>query len=597
MKKTEFEKIVDEEFAKNARAYKVAELCCGGGGATCGFALAGFRTVLGCDFWSPGLKVFEKNHPGAVAVHGDLTKQEVKDRVVKELKERGCDVLFAGVPCPPFSQANSKRDLQEVEKDPRSHLFRHVCEVVSKVKPSVVVLENVKGMLQTKYEGVPSHERIIRELAAISYKGEYRLLNACDYGVPESRVRIIFIATPFKTGIRFPAATHSESGKDGLHKWVTAREAIGHLEDAPADEGRDHVPHKPGSGILKELGAALPGKRLNEEARRYRADADKPFHTVTTEGGLVYHYKRPRALTVRELACAQSFPETYAFGASVDVATTVIGNAVPPGLARAIASEVEAMLDEIRARKPRLLTAKELRGHVADVASRDGLNAEIAVARDRTIEVLNAEEAKVDRSALRQGESVEEFFKAVNPRGEMTESAVYDLLMTSKDCRHHKSQLMNLRGYYLLHRELAEKAGKAPAVSPTHYARVCLADLTLDDKRALLEKAEEEKLNVLELHQAVVEKLGAPAREVALDDLLQAAVERARRSFEALAEKFAGKGKAPNVGNRNAVRGLIRFVTKHFLGRVPPRPAKGEVIAMPRRDRVEKAQVEMRKAA
>lgn len=338
--------------AVDLTAYRMAELCCGGGGGSCGFALEDYEVVLGCDFSQVALDTFRHNHLDAVTALGDLTSARTKACVIAQLKKLRCHVLLAGIPCQGQSQANTKRNMQHLELDSRAGMFRHVAEVVEAVRPPLVVHENVPDATVCKYAGRPLHEQIIRKMDEIGYKSDWRLLDAATFGVPQLRERLFIVSARLPVAIRFPDPTHSDNPGDGLTPLVTARDAIGDLEEDAEIEGLNHVVQPPTEDCMRMLIHTPPGRRFRRSKRCYRVDPDKPLFTVTTKNQIAFHYRFDRQLSVRELARGQSFPDSYILPPSANAARIIVGNAIPPRLAAALARSAREMLDEAHGRFP-----------------------------------------------------------------------------------------------------------------------------------------------------------------------------------------------------------------------------------------------------
>ena len=162
----------------------VIDLFCGAGGLSSGFQRAGFRVLAGADNDPDAMATFAENFPGAGAVVGDIRLPKVRREVVE--LGTGVDVVVGGPPCQAFSQVRNHSRLID---DPRNSLYREFVRVVGKLQPRAFVMENVQGMAQM---GVK--EQVLQDL---SLKGRYRvtaqILDAADFGVPQTRKRLIFV--------------------------------------------------------------------------------------------------------------------------------------------------------------------------------------------------------------------------------------------------------------------------------------------------------------------------------------------------------------------------------------------------------------------
>lgn len=206
---------------------------------------------------------------------------------------------------------------------------------------------------------VPLKDNILAVIHAIGYKAKYRVLNSADYGVPQKRERVFFIGTAGAHSLSgiFPEPTHSQARvttldaflKEAAAKpkkpWVTVKEALDDLVDAPEDEALSHVFTRHKESFVKRIAQVKPGDNLYENYSDawYRLRPDEPARTVKeNHGGVFLHYARPRCVTPRELARLQSFPDTFRFRGSKSDVLKQIGNAVPPKLAQAIARHLRA---------------------------------------------------------------------------------------------------------------------------------------------------------------------------------------------------------------------------------------------------------------
>ncbi|MCL2355130.1 MAG: DNA cytosine methyltransferase [Oscillospiraceae bacterium] len=195
--------------------YTVMDLFCGIGGFSYGFKLASkFNIVLGVDSWDVALNTFQKNNQGTET---EKERIEFIDDSFWTMYTNRVDVILAGPPCQGFSMSG-KRDIS----DKRNNLVTELIRVVSLVKPKIVVVENVVGLLSMKTpRGKYVKEEIKNMFNKIGYKVDYKILTASDYGAPQQRKRVIFIASQMDN-IRFPEPTHGE----GLEKVITVGDAI-----------------------------------------------------------------------------------------------------------------------------------------------------------------------------------------------------------------------------------------------------------------------------------------------------------------------------------------------------------------------------------
>jgi len=208
--------------------YRVLDLFCGAGGASCGIDMAGFDLVAAVDSDTDALDTHAANLPGYTVRH------DLSDVDPSTLPERAQSPAYVhgSPPCKGFSTANDGRHID----DPRNALVFDFVDWVAELQPAVVTMENVTGMLSISTEFMGRVEAAFRDAG---YRVKYRTLNAADYGVPQTRKRVITV------GVRedinppsrwFPRPTHAETATttlDGrqLDEWVTVAEAIGDLTD------------------------------------------------------------------------------------------------------------------------------------------------------------------------------------------------------------------------------------------------------------------------------------------------------------------------------------------------------------------------------
>lgn len=342
----------------------VVELFCGCGGTSLGFEMAGFEIVLGCDIHRPSIETFNLNHPNASSILGDIKKID-PITILDIVGKRQIDVLIAGVPCQGFSLNNRKRN----QHDERNLLYKEFIRFVKVLKPKVVVLENVSGM---KSAG-DFVERIEKELSsAAGMQVRSKLLFAPDYGVPQSRSRLVFV------GIKGKEFDFSKIKKThGVSvdvPYVTVKEAIGDLPRLNANESAIKYDKKPFSMYQRLMREKMKGNSLtNHKApdhpievvekirntkpgfplypkfkQRIRLAWDMQSPTQVS-GGIrpQFQFGHPadnRGLTIRERCRLQSFPDHFIVCGGIVQGRVQTGNAVPPLLAKAIAIAIKEQL-------------------------------------------------------------------------------------------------------------------------------------------------------------------------------------------------------------------------------------------------------------
>lgn len=300
---------------------KVVSLFSGAGGLDLGFKMAGHKIVWANDNFKDAAETYRKNL-GKHIVCDDIYNIDV--RAIPD-----CDIVIGGFPCQGFSIANMKRHAD----DSRNELYKMLIKVIKAKKPKFFLAENVKGILSLEHGEVI--KMILQDFEDLGYKVQKKVLNAADYGVPQLRNRVIIVGVrkDVDFNYEYPKQTHSETGENGLKKWVTVGEAMKNIPDP--DEPNDVLNHTYSQFKLKFNGY-LGNRKINP---------DKPAPTVTArgddKGGVVvlHHPNNKRRMTCRELAAVQSFPLDFEFCGNRSSIYRQIGNAVPPLLGKAVAKQ------------------------------------------------------------------------------------------------------------------------------------------------------------------------------------------------------------------------------------------------------------------
>lgn len=183
----------------------VIDLFCGAGGFTEGFRQAAFHSLVGNDIDASAGATFRFNHArhGTKFVLGDIRKRDVHDEVLDVVRGQQVDVVIGGPPCQAFSQV---RNHQRIIDDPRNSLYREFVAMVGAVRPKVFVMENVPGL--QNLAGGAVRQQIIEDLGLLGeYRVASRVVDAADFGVPQNRLRVLFIGVRADLGIepRLPA--------------------------------------------------------------------------------------------------------------------------------------------------------------------------------------------------------------------------------------------------------------------------------------------------------------------------------------------------------------------------------------------------------
>lgn len=344
---------------------RILDIFSGAGGFSLGFEKAGNNTVIAVDINPFALETFKYNFPESEVICGDITEESIKKKIVKLSKEKKVDMIIGGPPCQGFSLQGKKLGL----KDERNFLFLEFVNLVKRIRPKFFVLENVKNMINAE-QGY-FIDLIVEEFSKLGYYVDYKVINAKDVGVPQNRERA-FVVGSLESKIEF---------KIKEKKTCTVRDAISDLAYLESGEGEDESDyrykaktsyqrlmrkkstklfnHKATNHkkvaldklklIPKECGKEhLPNElkgnqKFSSTWGRLRWDGISPTIDTrfdTPSNGTNSHPELNRAITPREAARLQSFPDSFKFLGNKTEICKQIGNAVPPMLAEAVANSI-----------------------------------------------------------------------------------------------------------------------------------------------------------------------------------------------------------------------------------------------------------------
>jgi DNA (cytosine-5)-methyltransferase 1 len=351
---------------------KAIDLFCGAGGMSLGLEMANFSIELGLDFIKDCEETHNKNFPNVPFICGDITNIKGSEILNKIGLERGeLTLVSGGPPCQGFSTVNGKSRFLE---NPKNKLFVQFVRIIDELSPTWFIMENVIGLLSMNSGTVK--EAIFEAFKNIGYNVEAKVLNAVDYGVPQNRKRAIFIGNNAGYKIDFPEPSHGQSSlqfdffNDGkLKPFVTVGDAFkginknskleNHNLPTHADIVLKRMSFVPEGGNQKDIPKEFkpPQKFLNTYGRLHREKPSNTIHTrfdVASTGSL-YHPTENRALTVREGARLQSFPDNYIFSGKKGSQYRQVGNAVPPLLAKAIGDKIVSIIEKAHYKNATLL--------------------------------------------------------------------------------------------------------------------------------------------------------------------------------------------------------------------------------------------------
>ena len=302
----------------------LVSLFCGAGGLDIGFEQAGFQTVWANDFNKDACATFSKWNPTATVAVGDIGKVDFTS-IPK------ADVIAGGFPCQGFSLAGPRK-----VDDSRNSLYKHFVRLVEMNKPDAFVAENVKGLLTIGGSDEVA-QAIIADFADKGYEVSLTLVNAADYGVPEDRMRTIIVGIRKDLGVRFymPAP-------------IIPKKTIGDVLDPDAVADPADVCQAAYSSRYMSRNRK---RKWNEQSFTIPAMAKQvalwpgsPDMTKIDSDHWVFGGES-RRLSYKEAAAIQTFPADMEFCGNLDSKYKQIGNAVPPELARHVASRLIDVLD------------------------------------------------------------------------------------------------------------------------------------------------------------------------------------------------------------------------------------------------------------
>ncbi len=334
-------------------------------GLDIGMSRGGIHALLACEFNKFCRMTIDRNEPG-MALIGDInnyTPEQILE-YARIPRGRKVDVIFGGPPCQAFSTAGARRALA----DERGNVFLRYIDIVESIKPTYVVIENVRGLLSAPY---PYHDVtspvkggalciIMDRLKAAGYTITFELYNAANFGAPQIRERVVMIGKLGNEKVPYLSPTYSENGEYGLPKWRTLRDALEgmsniehHFIEFPENRLKYYRMLKEGQywkdlppdiqreamGSKLELGGGKTGfyRRLN---------FNRPSPTLVTNPTMpatdLCHPTENRPLSVEEYARIQEFPNDWEICGPILEQYKQIGNAVPVKLGEAIAKTIIA---------------------------------------------------------------------------------------------------------------------------------------------------------------------------------------------------------------------------------------------------------------
>ncbi len=332
----------------------VIDFFCGCGGTSAGLRKSGMHVIAGIDFDHNAIETYRRNFPEAIALNTDIRDLnfETLDNIVFPHKNE-IMVFSACAPCQPFSKQNRFKNNQ----DERICLLDEFHRFVVHFKPDYIILENVPGMQKVK-EGPLT--RFLKLLDSLNYKYDFDVKNAMNYGVPQSRRRLVLLACKHGV-IKLPTETYGA----GKIPYKTIREYIEKYPPINAGECHKYIPNHQSAHLSPLLMERISSLKEGEDRRNWseelklkchinhkghtdvygRLSWDKPSITLTTKcislsNGRFGHPEQNRALSVREAAALQTFDDDFIFYGSLGATAKQVGNAVPVDFAAALGKEI-----------------------------------------------------------------------------------------------------------------------------------------------------------------------------------------------------------------------------------------------------------------
>ena len=368
----------------------IIDLFSGAGGLSLGFEMANFQIGLAIELEENYYNAYKLNHPETLCLNRDITQLdcgEILDKFVKNIEISG---IIGGPPCMGFSTVGNRRP-----DDPRNTLIYYFIQWVNYFKPQFFVMENVPGILSMSKGKVV--EKVIELYSDIGYSCKMEVLLAADYGVPQLRRRVFFIGTPEDSVLSLKIQkTNRKDGnqnnpceKEALPSYLTVKDAISDiLEIKPfvkkrtenlvkeyshppktqfqeylrkeSDKLYDHFAPNHSELVMKRISHINQGENHVSLPKEYqlkggypniygRLHLNKPADTITGNCGCVsapgrfIHPTQNRAISIREAARLQSFPDRYKFCGNRSNKYRQVGNAVPPLMAHAVAKSINKL--------------------------------------------------------------------------------------------------------------------------------------------------------------------------------------------------------------------------------------------------------------
>ena len=347
---------------KNKSTFTAIDLFSGAGGLTVGLKAAGFKVVAAAEIDEDAVNTYRANHPEVQVIHKDIRHVKGRD-ILKMTGEKKIDLIAGCPPCQGFSKLTDKNK----GDDPRNQLVLEMARMVEELKPRICMMENVPGL---DGRGSPLLKKFERKLETMGYVITKNILQMADYGVPQSRRRLVLLAgRGFK--VNLPEPTHARVSNGTNKAWVALHNVL-KKTGKPISYSEAKIkggPQKYGWHVIRDLKPIsierlkhlTPGGSRMALPQRLRPKCHKTakgFQNVygrmswnevaptmtsgctTLSAGRFGHPEENRTISVREAALIQTFPKTYRFEAKIiEKACELVGNALPCKFAEIVSSK------------------------------------------------------------------------------------------------------------------------------------------------------------------------------------------------------------------------------------------------------------------
>ena len=352
----------------NRKKYNVVDLFAGVGGLSYGFAHNDAFQILAANEIEHDISVaYTMNHPDVKMLNCSID-QLTSEMLMEATGNQKVDVVVGGPPCQSYSTLGKR------QMDGRANLFKEYKRVLQILQPRAFIFENVSGLLSM--DGGKLFPHIQDEFRSIGYNLKFQVLDAVNFGVPQHRDRVILVGFKGQNNFEYPEATHGP----GRKPYVTLKDAIGDLPQLKSGDESQEYSREPDNEFLKFVRASTGSLLTEHKAPKNGAHLirimetlkegqdkfdlpedirpksgygntyaklwwDQPSTTITRNfacpsSSRCIHPRDSRAMSIREGARLQSFPDDYVFYGGDGMKKLEIGNAVPPLLSIALAEQM-----------------------------------------------------------------------------------------------------------------------------------------------------------------------------------------------------------------------------------------------------------------